>query len=259
MDRREVRAKKHLGQHFLKELKYSREIAEALELSAGKRVLEIGPGTAALTQFLFGNDLKVVEIDTESVDYLKGNYPKLSGRILEVDFLKLDLNTVFEGQEFSLCGNFPYNISSQILFHALDHRNLVVEVCGMFQKEVAKRIASPHGSKEYGILSVLMQAYYDVEYLFDVPPSAFTPPPKVISGVLRARRKEGEELLSIPQKKLSTLVKLAFNQRRKTLRNALSSLGIKDLLDEMQLSGLRAEQVPVATFIDLAKKLENKV
>lgn len=252
-----VKPKKQLGQHFLKELQYCEKMVSALQLPEEGRVLEVGPGTGALTQFLPQKRLKVVELDRESVAYLQTHFPHLEGRIYSEDFLRMPLERIFEGSGFSLVGNFPYNISSQILFHALDFRAFIPEIMGMFQKEVAQRIASPPGSKEYGILSVLMQAYYDVTYLFDVPPSAFIPPPKVMSGVILCTQKPVEFTQSIPYSRLKQLVKLAFNQRRKTLRNALSSLPCEAILAERQLTGKRAEQLSVQQFIDLALALES--
>lgn len=231
-------------------------MADALSLPSDSRVLEVGPGMGALTKHLLHGDIKVVEVDAESVEYLNENYIQLSNRIISADFLKLDLSSVFSGKSFSLVGNFPYNISSQILFHALEYRELVPEIMGMFQKEVAQRIAAPPGNKQYGILSVLMQAYFQIDYLFDVPASAFAPPPKVVSGVILAKALPEESTKDIPYKKLKQLVKMAFNQRRKTLRNALSALNQNALLDEMELSSKRAEQLSVSTFIRLAKELE---
>ncbi len=258
MDRRDVRAKKHLGQHFLKETAYCERIADALQPIKNKLILEVGPGTGALTHFLLEGDLRVVEIDTESVAYLRSALPQLRSAIIEEDYLSLDLQTVFEGASFSLCGNFPYNISSQIVFHALDHMERVDEICGMFQREMARRIAAPHGNKEYGILSVLTQAFYDVTYLFDVPPTAFVPPPKVTSGVIHALKKKNEETEHIPRKELKRVVKLAFNQRRKTLKNALKTLQLDEQLLQMDIAGLRAEQLSVPAFIELAQRLKDK-
>lgn len=252
-----VRPKKQLGQHFLKELQYCERMVAALQFPEDGRVLEVGPGTGALTQFLPQQKLKVVELDRESVAYLEQYFPHLEGRIYSEDFLRMPLNTVFNGEGFSLVGNFPYNISSQILFHALNFREIIPEIMGMFQKEVAQRIASSPGSKEYGILSVLMQAYYEVTYLFDVPPGAFNPPPKVMSGVIRCSRKPDEITQNIPFSRLKQLVKLAFNQRRKTLRNALASLNCTALLEERKLQGQRAEQLSVQEFIELAQALES--
>lgn len=253
-----VRAKKHLGQHFLNDASIARDIAECLTAHGGyKRLLEIGPGTGVLTQHLLNDtrfDLYVAEIDTESVDYLKKNYTQLAGKIIEGDFLQMDLNAFNNGQPIGIVGNFPYNISSQILFKVYDDKHLVTECAGMFQKEVAKRIASPPGNKDYGILSVLLQAYYDIEYLFDVPPHVFTPPPKVDSGVIRLVRNNVEKL-DCDEKLFKTVVKLAFNQRRKMLRNGLSSLAKGR---EHRLFTQRAEQLSVAEFVEIANFLQEQ-
>lgn len=253
-----VRAKKHLGQHFLNDASIARDIAECLTGHGGyKRLLEIGPGTGVLTQHLLNDtrfDLYVAEIDTESVDYLKKNYTQLAGKIIEGDFLQMDLNAFNNGQLIGIVGNFPYNISSQILFKVYDDKHLVTECAGMFQKEVAKRIASPPGNKDYGILSVLLQAYYDIEYLFDVPPHVFTPPPKVDSGVIRLVRNNVEKL-DCDEKLFKTVVKLAFNQRRKMLRNGLSSLAKGR---EHRLFTQRAEQLSVAEFVEITNFLQEQ-
>lgn len=253
-----VRAKKHLGQHFLNDATIARNIAECLTGHGGyKRLLEIGPGTGVLTQHLLNDtrfDLYVAEIDTESVDYLKKNYTQLAGKIIEGDFLQMDLNAFNNGQPVGIVGNFPYNISSQILFKVYDDKHLVTECAGMFQKEVAKRIASPPGNKDYGILSVLLQAYYNIEYLFDVPPHVFTPPPKVDSGVIRLVRNNVEKL-DCDEKLFKTVVKLAFNQRRKMLRNGLSSLAKGR---DHRLFTQRAEQLSVAEFVELTQFLQEQ-
>ena len=188
----QVKAKKHLGQHFLTDESIAEKIADSLTLTGYKHVLEIGPGMGVLTKYLLKKDITthVIEIDTESVDYLKANFLNLNNRIIEKDFLKTDLNSIFNQEPFAIIGNFPYNISSQILFKTLDMRDQVPEFSGMFQKEVALRICSKEGSKVYGILSVLTQAFYDASYLFSVPPTVFNPPPKVESGVLLLKRKE---------------------------------------------------------------------
>ena len=253
-----VRAKKHLGQHFLNDASIARDIAECLTGHGGyKRLLEIGPGTGVLTQHLLNDtrfDLYVAEIDTESVDYLKKNYTQLAGKIIEGDFLQMDLNAFNNGQPIGIVGNFPYNISSQILFKVYDDKHLVTECAGMFQKEVAKRIASPPGNKDYGILSVLLQAYYDIEYLFDVPPHVFTPPPKVDSGVIRLVRNNVKKL-DCDEKLFKTVVKLAFNQRRNMLRNGLSSLAKGR---EHRLFTQRAEQLSVAEFVEITNFLQEQ-
>ena len=256
-----VRAKKHLGQHFLKDATVSQRIADAIPRSDdSKLVLEIGPGMGALTQFLLKRDdfeTHVVEIDTESVEYLEQNFSNLKGRIHSDDFIKMDLNQIAEGREFMVVGNFPYNISSQILFKVLGYRNQVPMVVGMFQKEVAERVAEGPGSKKYGIISVLLQAFYDIEYLFTVDEDRFIPPPKVKSGVIRLIRNEVEEL-GCDEKLFTSVVKMAFNQRRKTLRNALKPLisKVPGLLEEnMDLLSRRAETLTVSEFIELTHKL----
>ena len=192
---RKVRAKKHLGQHFLNDLNIAQKIADSLHYQAYKQVLEIGPGMGVLTQFLLQKDSEVfvIEIDTESVVYLKTHFPQLNNQIIEGDFLKIPLNEIFK-EPFAMIGNFPYNISSQILFKAFDYKDMIPEIAGMFQKEVAERIASQPGNKNYGIISVLLQAHYDIEYLFTVNENVFTPPPKVKSGVIRLIRKENQTL-----------------------------------------------------------------
>ena len=217
-----VKAKKFLGQHFLKDDNIAKKIVASLQDS--RNVLEIGPGTGILTKHLIeipGINLKLIDVDRESIEFLHNLYPDNKEKIILADFLKFDLNSLFEGS-FSIIGNFPYNISTQIMFRVLDYRSRVNEVVGMFQKEVAARIASPPGSKEYGILSVLLQAYYNIEYLFTVNETVFSPPPKVKSAVIRLVRNEISSL-DCDEKLFVSVVKTAFNQRRKTLRNALSS------------------------------------
>ncbi|MBR4803505.1 MAG: 16S rRNA (adenine(1518)-N(6)/adenine(1519)-N(6))-dimethyltransferase RsmA [Bacteroidales bacterium] len=252
-----VRAKKHLGQHFLKDLGIARRIAESLG-DAQQNVLEIGPGMGVLTQFLLQNtnyNLRVIEIDTESVEYLHNNFPALEGRIISDDFLKYDLGTLFN-DSFSLIGNFPYNISNQILFRVFDNRNNIPLVVGMFQKEVAERIAAKPGSKIYGILSVLLSAFYDIEYLFTVNENVFNPPPKVKSAVIRLRR-NSTTALPCDEKLFVSVVKTGFNQRRKTMRNALKPLGMPlDSIPENILQA-RAEQLSVEDFIALTTILQN--
>jgi len=248
-----VRAKKHLGQHFLTDPTVSERMAAALEFDSETKILEIGPGTAAFTQFLLKSNLKLVEIDSESVLYLNENYPELEGKILEADFLKMDLSNVFDNEPFKLCGNFPYNISSQILFKTLENRELISMCVGMFQREVALRIASQPKNKEYGILSVLVQAYYDVEYLFTVSEGSFNPPPKVKSGVLKIVRNQSD-WADVPYSELKKVVKIAFNQRRKTLRNALKGTVAEELLKELGFDKNRAEELSVANFLLLTRK-----
>lgn len=254
-----VRAKKHLGQHFLRETAIADKIASSLldgrEIS---RVLEIGPGMGILTKSLLDRNfsqLKLIEIDSESVEYLHTHFPSLSENILEADFLHLDLNRVFDGETFAVIGNFPYNISSQILFRLFENRELIPELVGMFQREVAQRITSGHGTKDYGILSVLLQVYYDATYLFTVEEDAFIPPPKVKSGVLRLVRNETTHL-PVSDSFFKSVVKAAFNQRRKTLRNSLSAFLTKPHPDELaEVLSRRPEQMSPADFVALAKSL----
>ncbi len=250
-----VRAKKHLGQHFLKDENIARKIAESLTGHGDyKQVLEIGPGTGMLTKYLLDNkdiDVSVVEVDRESVEFLKLNYPQLNGKIMEGDFLKMEIKLPL----YAIIGNFPYNISSQIFFKTLEHRNQVPEVVCMIQKEVAQRIASPPGSKEYGILSVLLSAFYDIEYLFTVNETVFVPPPKVKSAVIRLRR-NNTVALDCDEKQFFNVVKTAFNQRRKTVRNAVKSLTLAPVA-ENNLLDKRAEQLSVAQFVELTKLLSS--
>ncbi len=251
-----VRAKKHLGQHFLKSSETAARIGDALSFQGYKKVLEIGPGMGVLTQHLLARDteLYVVEIDTESVHYLEQNFPKLQGHIVPADFLQLDLSELMQ-EPFALIGNYPYNISSQIIFKMLDYVDLIPEMAGMFQKEVADRLCAEPGSKTYGILSVLSAVYYEREYLFTVEKEEFSPPPKVRSGVIRFRRKANYRA-NFNEALLKRIVKAAFNQRRKTLRNALKSLNLP--LDGLSDSLLqkRAEQLSYQEFIDLTQSLE---
>ncbi len=253
----QVKAKKHLGQHFLNDESVAQKIADTLSLKGYKNVLEIGPGMGVLTKYLLKKDITtyVIEIDTESVEYLKANYLNLAPRIIEKDFLKYDLNEVFKGEPLAIIGNYPYNISSQIVFKALEMRHQIPEFSGMFQKEVAQRICSKEGSKVYGILSVLTQAFYDAEYLFTVPPNVFNPPPKVDSGVLRLRRKENFTL-PCDEKLFFKVVKMAFQQRRKTIRNSLKTLNLSDNLKANSIFGKRPEQLSVAEFVALTQLIE---
>lgn len=247
-----VRAKKHLGQHFLKDENIAQKIVASL--LSNKNVLEIGAGTGVLTKYLKdiqGINLKIIEIDNESVVFLKNNFPEINDNIIQSDFLRYDLKTLFNGK-FSIIGNFPYNISSQILFRAIENKDDVEEVVGMFQKEVAVRIASAPGKKDYGILSVLLKAWYDIEYLFTVDEHVFVPPPKVKSAVIRLKRNNVTSL-GCDEKLFIAVVKTAFNQRRKTLRNALSSFGFKDTSDIIFTK--RAEQLSVENFVWLTQKL----
>ena len=252
-----VRAKKHLGQHFLTDENIASKIADTLSYEGYEKVLEIGPGMGVLTKYLLEkeSEIHVIEIDSESVEFLESNYLHLRGRIHEKDFLKFDLSEIFRDEQYAIIGNFPYNISTQIVFKVLELRDQIPEFSGMFQKEVAKRICEKEGNKTYGILSVLTQAFYEAEYLFTVPPSVFNPPPKVDSGVLRLTRKEN---FSLPcdEKLFFRVVKTAFNQRRKTLRNSLKIFNLPDNLREDAIFGLRPEQLGFQQFIELTQKIE---
>lgn len=249
-----VKPKKALGQHFLTDESVARRIADTLAPWSDLPVLEVGPGMGVLTKYLIadGLDVRVAEIDTESIEYLRYNYPELNGRILDADFLKLNLDSIFpDAPKISVIGNYPYNISSQIFFHILDYRERV-EVCsGMLQREVAERLAAPAGTKARGILSVLLQAWYDVDYLFTVPPGVFNPPPKVQSGVIVMRR-NGRTSLGCDERAFKTVVKTAFGQRRKTLRNSLRPLLLPGAsLPDSPLMALRPEQLSVQQFVEL--------
>ena len=246
-----VHPKKHLGQHFLTDPHLAQKTVAALSPKV-EALLEIGPGKGILTRIILENEpqlFRVIEIDGEAVEYLEHHFPGLKGKIIHGDFLKADLKQYFPGK-VAVIGNFPYNISSQILFRVLDHRQQVTAVVGMFQKEVAERIASPPGSKKYGILSVLLQAYYNIEYLFTVNEGSFFPPPKVKSAVIRLTR-NSREALDCDEKIFFSLVKTAFNQRRKTLRNALKSYKFSEILPG-ELLTKRAEQLNVDEFVQLA-------
>lgn len=251
-----VKAKKHLGQHFLNDESIAKNIADSLTLNGYKNVLEIGPGMGVLTKYLLEKPVEtyVIEIDNESVEYLNAHYPKLHGKIISKDFLKYNIKEDLGEEPFAIIGNFPYNISTQIVFRTLELRDQIPEFSGMFQKEVAERICSKKGSKVYGILSVLAQAFYDVEYLFTVDEHVFTPPPRVKSGVMRMKRKENYHL-PCDEKLLFTVVKTAFNQRRKTMRNSLKSLNLSDSLREDSIFDLRPEQISVEQFIELTQKI----
>lgn len=254
-----VTPKKSLGQHFLKDQNIARAIADSLELTSPTQVLEVGPGMGVLTQYLLENelvDLKVVELDKESVAYLNENFPALAGRILAEDFLKLDLNEIYPEGDFCVIGNYPYNISSQIFFKVLENRDRIPVCSGMIQKEVAERMASKHGCKAYGILSVLMQAFYDIEYLFTVHEHVFDPPPKVKSAVIRMRR-NGVSSLGCDEQLFVRVVKSAFNQRRKMLRNSLQIiLGKDNPVFSEPIFMKRPEQLSVSDFVGLTNLVE---
>lgn len=255
-----VKPKKSLGQHFLTDLSIAEAIADTLASYKGMPVLEVGPGMGVLTRFLLdkGHDLTVVELDPESVEYLQEHFPELRDHIVAKDFLKLDLAQLYEGP-FCVIGNYPYNISSQIFFKVLDYKDRIPCCSGMIQKEVAERMAAPPGSKTYGILSVLLQAWYDIEYLFTVPEHVFNPPPKVKSAVIRMTRNQVEQL-GCNERLFKQIVKTAFNQRRKTMRNSLRSLVGKEcevlsdpIFDE------RPERLSVERFIALTNLLESYI
>ena len=243
-----VKPKKNLGQHFLRNEDIARQIAESIA-SGPKNVLEIGPGMGVLTKYLIEQgyeNFNVVEIDRESVDYLEQHYPELQGKILSQDFLRLKLDELY-ADSLTIIGNFPYNISSQILFKVLDYKELVNEVVGMFQKEVAERVAAKPGNRQYGILSVLLQAFYDIEYLFTVDEHQFFPPPKVKSAVIRLTRNPDKQL-HCTESLFKQMVKSAFNQRRKTLRNSLSQFEFSDEYRQNSIFTKRPEQLSVQEF-----------
>lgn len=254
-----VKAKKHLGQHFLTDENIAKKIVDGLSFEGYSNVLEVGPGTGVLTKYLLEKDVQLylAEIDTESIDYLKENYNKIGDKTFVGDFLKTDFSYL-NNEPLAIIGNFPYNISSQILFKIVDHFEQIPEMVGMFQKEVAERTAAVPRTKDYGILSVLIQAYYDVKYLFTVHENVFNPPPKVKSGVIRLTRNpknglEGNEIL------FKKIVKAGFNQRRKKLSNALKILNIPEVLKTHEFMDKRAEELSVEDFISLTILWKNSV
>ncbi|HEY8402660.1 MAG TPA: 16S rRNA (adenine(1518)-N(6)/adenine(1519)-N(6))-dimethyltransferase RsmA [Cytophagaceae bacterium] len=253
-----VRAKKHLGQHFLKDKSIAADIVNALTIHEGyKSVLEVGPGMGVLTQFLLEKkeyETFVIDIDKESIEYLKQHFPTLGARIIEGDFLALDFSSLFDAP-FAVIGNFPYNISSQIFFKILEEKDRIPEVVGMLQKEVAVRLASGPGNKDYGILSVLLQAFYDIDYLFTVHENVFQPEPKVKSGVIRLKRNKREKL-EVSEKEFFKVVKQAFSTRRKTLRNALKVYNLPKEMADNSIFDKRAEQLSVEDFIYLTSLVE---
>jgi 16S rRNA (adenine1518-N6/adenine1519-N6)-dimethyltransferase len=256
-----VRPKKFLGQHFLKDENIAKNIADALDYETIEVVIEVGPGTGVLTQFLIEKDAKLIafEVDRESIAFLNEKYEdpiskSKSFELVQEDFLKADLLKHTNLQNFAIIGNFPYNISSQILFKALEYRAHVPQFSGMFQKEVAQRICESPGSKTYGILSVLSQAFYETEYLFTVKPSNFNPPPKVDSGVIKLTRRENYQL-DCDEKLFFKVVKTAFQQRRKTLRNSLKTFNLSDNLKSDLIFAKRPEQLSYIEFIELTQKL----
>ena len=256
----QVRPKKSLGQHLLTDMDVARRIADTMDDFRQLPVLEVGPGMGVLTQFLLEKklDLTVVELDWESVTYLHKNYPQLENRILGEDFLQMDLSRHFS-EPFCVIGNYPYNISSQIFFKVLDYKDQIPCCSGMIQKEVAERLASPPGKKSYGIITVLLQVWYDIEYLFTVEPHVFNPPPKVKSAVIRMTRNK-RTTLDCDEKLLKTVVKTAFNQRRKTMRNSLKPLLGKECeLFKMPIFDKRPEQLSVEQFIDLTNLVSKDI
>lgn len=255
----DVRAKKHLGQHFLTDQNIARNIVDSLSFEGYKKVLEVGPGMGVLTKFLLEkeSEIYVVEIDQESIVYLKKHYPKLEEQHFVGDFLKINIPEVF-GEELAVIGNFPYNISSQILFKIIDNFQFVPEMSGMFQKEVAERTAAKPRTKDYGILSVLVQAYYDVEYLFTVHENVFNPPPKVKSGVIRMTRNQKEGLAG-NEVLFKQIVKAGFGQRRKKMSNALKVLGIPENMKSHPFLDIRAEELSVAEFIAFANEWKSSL
>ncbi len=261
-----VRAKKHLGQHFLNDESVAERIGNTLTGNGYTNIVEIGPGTGVLTKYILKKDFNLIalDLDTESIEYLNTHFSlehnsainKMgSFNIKEADFLKVDLTSLFNNEPFAITGNFPYNISSQIVFKAIENRHLVPEFTGMFQKEVAQRICEKEGSKAYGIISVITQAFYEAEYLFTVPPDVFNPPPKVDSGVLRLIRKEADTL-PCDEKLFIRIVKLCFNQRRKTIRNGLKSMGLPEEVTSNEVFKKRPEQLSVEAFFELTKLIE---
>ena len=253
-----VRPKKFLGQHFLNDLHVAQDIADTVDACPDIPILEVGPGMGVLTQFLLvkGRPVKVVELDFESVAYLKENFSQMGDNIIEQDFLRMDLRDVFGGTPFVLTGNYPYNISSQIFFKMLDNKDLIPCCTGMIQKEVAERIAAAPGNKSYGILSVLIQAWYKVEYLFTVHEHVFNPPPKVKSAVIRMTRNDTQEL-GCDEKLFKQIVKTTFNQRRKTLRNSISPiLGKGHPFCADPIFDKRPEQLSVEEFVGLTGRME---
>jgi len=266
-DKRPVKAKKHLGQHFLKDEEIAKRISTTLSLSGYKDVLEIGPGTGVLTKYLLKHDIDLIamDLDADSIVYLNHSFPlehpKIMDRkgrfeVVEADFLQIDLHSLFGDKPFAIIGNFPYNISTQIVFKLLEYRGQIPEFAGMFQKEVAKRICEKEGSKAYGILSVFVQAFYEAEYLFTVHPEVFDPPPKVQSGVLKLTRRPNIAL-DCDETLFYRVVKTAFNQRRKTLRNSLKSFNLSQNLKEDAIFDQRPEQLGVNDFISLTRKIAN--
>ncbi len=266
-----IKAKKHLGQHFLIDENIACKIGNTLTLNGYSNVIEIGPGMGVLTKYILDKEVHLIamDLDSESIEYLTTNFlmehPEIKNRkqefrVIEGDFLKYNLDSLFESKSFAITGNFPYNISSQIVFKTIENHKRIPEFTGMFQKEVAQRICAKPGNKIYGILSVLTQLFYDAEYLFTVPPSVFNPPPKVDSGVLRLTRSI-KHTIPCNEKFLFSIVKTAFGQRRKTIRNSLKTFQLKDQIKQMDICSKRPEQLSVSQFIELASRIEksNKI
>jgi 16S rRNA (adenine1518-N6/adenine1519-N6)-dimethyltransferase len=254
-----VRAKKFLGQHFLKDKNIAAKIVDSLDATTGN-ILEVGPGTGVLTQFLLQRPehLKLVEIDRESIAFLKKTYPELqkseTPALYQDDFLEMELNGLFDNDSFSVIGNFPYNISSQIFFKVIEYKSIIPEVVGMVQKEVAERMIAAPGRKTYGILSVLLQRWYNIEYLFTVDENVFIPPPKVKSAVIKMTRNDRQEM-QCDENLFIRLVKTTFNQRRKTIRNSIKPL-LGDKVHDCHFMNLRPEQLTIAQFIDFTNEIE---
>ncbi len=254
---RKVKAKKGLGQHFLTDPTVAGQIVDALTMDKNRSVVEIGPGTGVLTELLLNKDidLRAIDVDGESIRFLKEKYPEFQHLMIQGDFLKIDINLLFNS-EFSIIGNFPYNISSQIFFKVLDNRNQINEIVCMLQREVADRIISPPGNRTYGILSVFLQAFYDTEKIIDVPPEVFRPPPKVWSSVIRLKRNEKKDL-QCDEKLFRHVVKTGFQMRRKTLRNALKGLNLPASITQLELLDKRAERLSVGDFEFLTNLIAN--
>ncbi len=262
---KQVRPKKNLGQHFLTDLSIAKRIADTVDACPDIPVLEVGPGMGVMTQYLVDKPrlLRVVEIDRESVEYLNENFPRLRDNIIGDDFLRMDLSTIFDGQQFVLTGNYPYDISSQIFFKMLDNKDLIPCCTGMIQREVALRMASQPGNKQYGILSVLIQAWYNVEYLFTVEPDVFNPPPKVQSAVIRMTRNEVQHL-GCDEQLFKRVVKSTFNQRRKMLRVSLRQIfdnqhPASPAFFQQTMMTLRPEQLSINQFVELTNMVEKEM
>ncbi len=254
-----IQPKKHLGQHFLIDQNVCKKIAdEFIQYRGVKNTLEVGPGTGAMTALFLQKkeiDLHVIDLDSESIAYLKEHFPQLKGKIHEADFLKMDFSTLFENEQFAVVGNFPYNISSQILFKCIENRSYIPEISGMFQKELVQRVIEEPGSKQYGVLSVLLQTYYNVEYCFTVSENVFNPPPKVKSAVIRCTRNEKTHL-QVDEKLYERVIKSVFNQRRKTIRNGLKTIVDVSQLPEHELLKSRPERLSIENFIELTAMVQ---